>query len=228
MRTAYVKTVPVKGFWPKLNRHSTSPERPRPGGKRGRGAAGHTQSSVWRGLRWVPVPLAVLAALLGLMVVGSLQGQAAAELAQIPYRAGGLSLSVDTMLWMQSMSMSAPGSTKGNYQMPGSMMPGMQAPGDSRLRVEINLRNISTGVQRYSIGDFRITAPGGHTWKPYTSAENSVPGSAALGPGFQTIIDVYFDIPTKQARHLSIRWSRDGTTVVIPVHAGGSMSGMQM
>jgi hypothetical protein len=228
MRTAHLKAAPINGFRTKLNRHSMSPKRSRPGDKRAREAAGHSQGSVWRGLRWVPVPLAVLAALLGLMVVGSLQGQAAAELAHIPYRAGGLSLSVDTMQWMESMSMSAPGSAKGSYQMPDSMMPGMQTRGDSRLRLEVDLRNIGTGVQRYSLGDFRVTAPGGKSWKPYTSAENSVPVSAILGPGFQTTIDVYFDIPTKQARHLSIRWTRDGSTVAIPVHAVGSMSGMQM
>lgn len=227
MRTIHMKSGPISERRSKSRMDSTAGKRPPPDGKHGRGGTGRGQGSVWRGLRWVPVPLAVLAALLGLMVVGSLQGQAAAEQAQIPHRAGGLSLSVDTMLWMDSMQMSAPGNKKG-YQMPGSMMPGMQAPGDSRLRVEVGLRNISSGVQRYSVGDFRVAAPSGQTWKPYTSAENSLPGSATLEPGFQTTIDVYFDIPTKQARHLAIRWSRDGTTVAIPVRAAGSTSGMRM
>src|SRR6202046_5845901 len=53
------------------------------------------------GLRWVPVPLAALGAGIGVLVMGSFQGQVAEVNAhQVGYRAGGLALSVDTMYWM--------------------------------------------------------------------------------------------------------------------------------
>src|SRR5215469_12953910 len=73
----------------------------RPGGRRTRGKG---RSARLRGLRWVPVPLAMLAAALGVLVIGSMQGRAAADLASHPNEAGGLALSVDTMVWMASMS----------------------------------------------------------------------------------------------------------------------------
>jgi hypothetical protein len=93
-----------------------------------------------RGLRWVPVPLALLVAALGLLVMGSVQGRAAADLARHPNEAGGLSLSVDTMNWMSndmggSGDPSAAPPPDDSYSMPSSMMPGMQAVGDNRLRV---------------------------------------------------------------------------------------------
>jgi hypothetical protein len=229
MSIFHVKEESMGGRRPGLSPVSTSPKRPPAGDRHPRGGSG--QGSRRRGLRWVPVPLALLAALLGVLVVGSLQGQAAVEQAHSPYQAGGLGLSVDTMLWMMSSMNegSAKAANPNGYQMPGSMMPGMQRSGDSRLRVEIDLRNVSTGVQWYSVADFHVVAPGGKQWKPYTSAENNVPQSAALEPGFHTTIDVYFDIAAKQATNsLSIAWSRDGTTVHIPVHTSGGMSGMRM
>ena len=229
MRVIHMRAGSVSGHRAELNADSAFPERPPPG--RGRGGVKPGQGSRLRGLRWVPVPLAVLAAILGFLVVGSVQGQAAAGRAQLPYQAGGLGLSVDTMAWMMSSMNEGPAkaANPNGYSMPGSMMPGMQKSGDSRLRVEVDLRNVSTDVQSYSSADFRVVGAGGRQWRPYTSAENSVPESATLEPGFQTTIDIYFDIPAKQAKSLSIAWSRDGTTVYVPVHAGSAaMGGMRM
>jgi hypothetical protein len=187
-----------------------------------------------RGLRWVPVPLALLAAMLGVLVMGSMQGRAAADLAKEPNQAGGLSLTVDTMLWM-SNDMSgngaaassdltpapAPADSPGVYSMPDSMMPGMQPTGDNRLRVEVDLSNVTGSTQRYSTTDFSLSGPGGKTWKVNGQDHSSQPASAELQPGFQTTIDVYFDIPASNSKNLTLHWSRGGRTVSMPVNTGG-------
>jgi hypothetical protein len=178
------------------------------------------------GLRWVPVPLAALAAVIGVLVMGSFQGQvASANAHQTGYRAGGLALSVGTMTWMMNMKPSQ------GYQMPASEMPGMQSVGDNRLRVEVSLSNATTSLQRYSTTDFTVSGPGGKTWKTVGQLQehSDQPASADLEPGFGTTIDLYFDIPSKQTKNLTLKWSRGGTTVSIPVNTGGGMpSGMHM
>jgi hypothetical protein len=195
-----------------------------------------------RGLRWVPVPLALLAAVLGLLVMGSMQGRAAADLASEPNQAGGLSLAVDTMLWM-SNAMSGPGpgassdltpspgptASPGGYSMPDSMMPGMQPTGDNRLRVEVDLSNVSSSVQRYSTTDFSLSGPGGKTWNVNGQEHSALPAAADLRPGFRTTIDLYFDIPANDSKNLTLHWSRGGRTISTPVNTGGTApSGMHM
>ena len=213
---------------------------------RARGRAGKAGRPVLaarlRGLRWVPVPLALLAAMLGLLVMGTMQGRAASDLAKEPNQAGGLSLSVDTMLWMANMSGSAVGSgasgdvtpspeptdpsggnsSAGGYQMPDSMMPGMQAAGDNRLRVEVDLSNVSGSVQRYATTDFTVSGAGGKTWQVNGQEHSAQPASAYLQPGFQTTIDLYFDIPASDSKKLTLHWSRGGRTVSMPVNTGGT------
>jgi hypothetical protein len=173
------------------------------------------------GLRWVPVPLAALAALIGMLVMGTFQGQAAETNAhQQGYRAGGLALSVDTMYWMSNdMTGLGPGQkvNPNSYSMPASQMPGIQPAGDNRLRVEVALSNVTAGMQRYSTTDFSLSGPGGKTWQPNGQEHSSMVGSATLAPGFQVTVDVYFDIPGKNSKHLTLNWSRGGTTVSIPV-----------
>jgi Domain of unknown function (DUF4352) len=183
-----------------------------------------------RGLRWVPVPLALLAAVLGLLVMGSMQGRAAADLASEPNQAGGLSLTVDTMVWMSNeMSGSgapqaapAPADSPGGYAMPDSMMPGMQPTGDNRLRVEVDLSNVTRGAQRYSTTDFSLSGPGGKTWQVNGQEHSSQPTSADLQPGFRTTVDVYFDIPASNSKNLTLHWSRGGRTISMPVNTGGT------
>ena len=198
------------------------------GGRR-KGASG--SSGRLRSLRWVPVPLALLAAVLGVLVMGSMQGRAAADLASHPNEAGGLSLNVDTMLWM-SNDMSGSGappdpSSSANspgYSMPSSMMPGMQPIGDDRLRVEVDLSNVSGSVQQYSTTDFTLSAPRGKTWQVNSQEHSSQPGSADLQPGFGTTADLYFDIPASDSKHLTLHWSRGGRTISMPVSTNGSPS----
>jgi hypothetical protein len=176
------------------------------------------------------VPLALLAALLGLLVVGSMQGQATADLAKEPNQAGGLSLTVDTMVWMSNdMSGSgapAPGDSSGGYSMPSSMMPGMQAAGDNRLRVEVGLSNVSGSVQQYSTTDFSLSGPGGKTWQVNGQEHSAQPASADLQPGFQTTVDVYFDLPASDSKNLILHWSRGGRTISMPVNTGGEKPGV--
>jgi hypothetical protein len=206
---------------------SAARRRPRPG--RGRTAA----STRLPGLRWVPVPLAALAAVIGLLVMGSMQGQATADLANEPPQAGGLTLTVDTMLWMSNdMSGSgaplagpAPASSPADYSMPDSMMPGMQPAGDNRLRVEVDLSNVSGSVQRYSTTDFSLSGPGGKTWQVNGQEHSAQPASADLQPGFGTTVDVYFDIPASDSKNLTLHWSRGGRTISMPVNTGGEAPG---
>ncbi len=186
------------------------------------------------GLRWVPIPLAVLVAVIGTMVIGSLQGQVSAASAnQAPrYNAGGLSLTVGTTNWMDD-SMTGQPAKQGKqasqgYSMPSSEMPGMQALGDNRLRVEVDLSNISGDVERYSMTDFTLVSQGGKTWKVDPQGNSSQPASAILEPGFGTIIDFYFDLPAKNSKNLTLKWSRDGTTISIPVNTGTAPEGMHM
>lgn len=202
--------------------------RRQPGNGRARGGTGSRPGSQLAGLRWVPVPLAVLMAALGWLVLGGLLGQhAAAEDHAHGLEAGGLGLTVNTMLWMDS-SMSAPGQMPGKgFKMPSSMMPGMQAPGDMRLRIEVYLRNVSKDPQRYALKSFVLFGPGGKSWNVLANAatQHSVaPQSAVLEPGFSTTVDLYYDIPAKQAKNLSVRWSHGGSTVSFPVHTTGTDS----
>jgi hypothetical protein len=180
-------------------------------------------------LRWVPAPLAILAAVIGALVMGSFQGQVAAANAHQPagYRAGGLALTVSTMLWM-SNDMSGQGPVKGSSQgfsMAPSMMPGIQAVGEDRLRVEVSLSNVTGDMQRYSIGDFSLAGRGSNTWRADGVGHSDLPPSANLQPGFGTTIELYFDVPAKQSKHLTLKWSRGGTTVSIPVHIDGGQPG---
>lgn len=181
-----------------------------------------------RGLRWVPVPLALLIAALGVLVFGSVQGRAAADLASHPNEAGGLSLTVDTMLWMSNdMGGSGAPSTAASpppadqFAMPSSEMPGMQPVGDNRLRVEIDLSNVTSSVQKYATTDFTLSGPGGKTYQVNGQDHSVLPASASLQPGFSTTVDVYFDIPASKSKHLTLHWSRAGRTISIPVNTSG-------
>jgi hypothetical protein len=180
----------------------------------------------------VPVPLALLAAVLGLLVMGSMQGRAAADLAKEPNQAGGLSLTVDTMLWMSNdmagSGAPAPADSPGGYQMPDSMMPGMQPTGDNRLRVEVGLSNVTSSVQQYSTTDFSLSGPGGKTWKVNGQEHSVQPASADLQPGFQTTVDMYFDIPASDSKNLTLHWSRGGRTISMPVKTGTGPGEMHM
>lgn len=211
------------GYYQEAEPGSAARRRLRPG--RGRALPGTRLP----GLRWVPVPLALLAALMGLLVAGSMQGQAAADLAKEPLQAGGLSLNIDAMLWMSNeMSGSgapqaspAPSDSPSGYSMPDSMMPGMQPAGDNRLRVEVDLSNVSNSTQRYFTTDFSLSGPGGKTWKVNGQEHSAQPASAYLQPGFRTTIDIYFDMPASDSKNLILHWSRDGRTVSVPVNTGG-------
>jgi hypothetical protein len=183
----------------------------------------------------VPVPLALLAVVLGLLVMGTMQGQAAADLASHPNQAGGLSLTVDTMLWMSNMSGSsqaapAPadntvdGSDGSNgFSMPDSEMPGYQPTGDDRLRIEVDLNNVGGSVQQYSMTDFTLTGPGGKTWQVNGQEHSDQPAAADLQPGFATTIDMYWDIPAANTKNLTLHWSRGGRTISMPVNTGGEV-----
>src|SRR5215469_10977371 len=104
------------------------------GSKRRRASA--TAASRFTGLRWVPVPLAILLAALGWLVFGTVLGQQAVA-AHAGLEAGGLKLTVNQVVWMAD-DMADPGKATdpNQFTMPDSMMPGMQTAGDKRLRIE--------------------------------------------------------------------------------------------
>jgi hypothetical protein len=185
------------------------------------------------GLRWVPVPLAVLLTALGWLVFGSVLGQHAFASAHAGLQAGGLGLTVDSMNWMDEMSNPAASgkssSGSGGFAMPADMMPGLQTTGDQRLRVEVLITNITNKPQQYALTDFTLLGSGHHSWPLLqNSATRGQVLTAPLAPGFQATVDLYFDVPSGLAKHLSVQWSHGGETVTIPVHAGkqGSMPGM--
>jgi hypothetical protein len=182
------------------------------------------------GLRWVPVPLAILMAVIGWLIFGSVMGQHALAVAHAGPQAGGLGLTVNQVVWMAN-NMTDPG-TKTNpnqFQMPSDMMPGMQTVGEKRLRIEIYIRNISNGPQRYALSEFRLLGTGGRSWTPLdNAATRGAVRSAVLDPGFQTTIDLYFDLPNSQGRHMSVEWEHGGSTVTFPVHATGMDSGLMV
>ena len=179
------------------------------------------------GLRWVPVPLAILLAAIGWLVFGSATGQHALAAAHEGPQAGGLALTISQVVWMVD-DMSTPGQkvNPNQFQMPASMMPGMQTLGEKRLRVELYVRNVSSSPQRYALGEFRLFGTGGKSWSPVANAATRGQIlSAALDPGFQAIIDLYFDLPLSQGNRLTMQWEHGGTTVTFPIHATGMSSG---
>jgi hypothetical protein len=113
--------------------------------------------------------------------------------------------------------------------MPDSMMPGIQPTGDDRLRIEVDLNNVTGTVQKYATTDFTLTGPGGKTWQVNGQEHSSQPVSANLQPGFATTIDIYFDIQASDAKNLTLHWSRGGRTISLPVNTGGQApAGMHM
>jgi hypothetical protein len=191
----------------------------------------------------VPVPLALLAVTLGLLVMGTMQGRAAADLASHPNQAGGLSLSVDTMVWMSNdmsgtgapasanvpgQAAPAPADSPGGFSMPDSEMPGMQTTGNDRLRVEVDLSNVTGRAQQYATTDFSLSGSG-KTWPVNGQEHSNQPASANLQPGFSTTVDLYFDIPSADSKNLTLHWKRGGRTISMPVNTGSSApSGMHM
>lgn len=227
MRDEHTK-VRVSDESQELKPRSAAKRRLRPGPSRA------VASTRFPGLRWVPAPLAVLAAAIGALVIGSLQGQvSAANANQAPrYEAGGISVTIGAMNWMDNSMTGQPvtkGASSKGYSMPSSEMPGMQAIGDDRLRVEVDLSNVSSDLQRYSMNDFSLVSPGGKTWHVVPQGNSNQPAAANLRPGFGTIIDMYFDMPAKYSKHLKLIWTSDGVTKTIPVNPGAApMGGMQM
>jgi uncharacterized protein YbdZ (MbtH family) len=201
-----------------------SRNRRQPANERARGRPGSRPGARLAGLRWVPVPLAMLLAALGFLVLGAAAGQHSVNNQARGLEAGGLGLTVNTMLWVDD-SMSAPGkSTSKGFTMPSSEMPGLSTAGDQRLRIEVYIRNISKGLQQYALPDFVLVGPGGKSWKLLANAatQHSIaPQTGELGPGWSTTADLYYDVPDAQTKHLSIRWSHDGSTVSFPVHPTG-------
>jgi hypothetical protein len=203
--------------------------RTRSADRRPRRRAAPTSAPRLPGLRWVPVPLAMLAAALGWLLLGGAAGQhaaAAAAQAEHGYQAGGLSLSVDTMLWL-SNDMSGQGPVKNpnphGFKMDPSMMPGMQPVGENRLRVEVSVSNVTSANQRYSMGDFRVVTQGGKSYPADPTDGSTQATSSILRPGFGTTIDLYFDLPAAANKNLSVQWSHGGTAVDFPVSTNGKL-----
>jgi hypothetical protein len=170
----------------------------------------------------VPIPLAVAAAVVGWLVLSDTLNQHAHSHA---YGAGGLTLSVDQMVWM-SNDMSGQGplaSPSPGFAMDPGMMPGMQTVNDNRLRLEVTLRNTTANGQQYAYSDFRVVALNGQSWGTSDDGGHILNNVATLSAGFQATVDLYFDIPiTQSTKDLSVQWSRAGTTVEIPVDTSGA------
>ncbi len=176
-----------------------------------------------QGVRWLPIPLAVVAAVVGWFVLGdTLNQHAGAHLHA--YQAGGLSLSVNEMVWMSNdMSGQGPLASKSQgFAMAQSMMPGMQTTDNNRLRLGLTLRNDTGDPQQFALSDFRVIAPNGQSWGAVDDGGAVLHRQSMLGPGYATTVDVYFDIPIAQTKNLAVEWSNGGTTVEIPVDTSGA------
>jgi len=179
--------------------------------------------TVPRGLRWLPIPLAVAAAVVGWAVLGDTLNQHAGAHVHA-YEAGGLSLSVDQMVWMSNdMSGQGPLASKSQgFAMDPSMMPGMQTVNNNRLRLEVTLRNGTADAQQYAFTDFHVVTPDGQRWGTSDDGGHILHNATTLGAGYQATVDLYFDIPvTQPTKDLSVEWSRAGSTVEIPVDTSG-------
>jgi hypothetical protein len=176
----------------------------------------------------VPVPLALLMAVLGWLVFGSAMGQHALASAHAGPEQGGMGLTMNQVVWMAD-DMSNPGqpaSDPNQFTMPQSMMPGMQTTGDKRLRIEFYLRDISNTQQRYGLAEFRLLGTGHQSWPPLdNAATRGAPLSALLYPGFTATVDLYFDLPASQKGALRLEWEHRGHIMTIPVHIIGKNSG---
>lgn len=183
------------------------------------------------GIRWVPVPLALLAATVGWLVYGTVLGQnAAAQANHHGYQAGGLQLAVQQMEWM-SNDMTADGPTTApGFDMPEAMMPGMQSANNDRLQLEVTLKNVTSSVQQYKLSDFRVVGPGGQSWPEISTAgQNTYVSQADIEPNYSVTMAVYFDIPMKQNKDLSVEWSRGGAKIDFPINVSGApMTPMNM
>ena len=196
------------------------------------------------GIRWIPIPLAFLAAVVGWLVFGTVLGQSSAAQADHQgMEAGGLLLAVQQMEWM-SNDMTGQGpdtadpavpadpgdTTDPGFAMDPGMMPGMQSADDDRLQLEVTLKNITSSVQLYAMSDFRLIGPGGQSWPELSNAgQNTYADQAYIEPNYSVTVDVYFDVPIKQNKGLSVEWSRGGDKVDLPVDTGAApMAPMNM
>ncbi len=206
------------------NRHRNADQRPT-------SRAATDSASRMPGLRWVPVPLAILMAALGWVVFGSVMGQHALAASHAGPEQAGMSLSVNQVVWMED-DMSNPNGKATNpnqFTMPATEMPGMQTVGDKRLRIEIYLKDISSSVQRYGLAEFRLLGTGKQSWPPLdNAATRGAVLSALLYPGFQSTVDLYFDLPASQKGALKLEWEHDGHIMTIPVHVIGKDSGVMV
>jgi hypothetical protein len=199
---------------------------------RGRSRAAATKSAPrLSGLRWVPVPLAVLMAALGWLVFGTVTGQHALASAHAGPEQGGMGLTVNQVVWMADDMTNPSGkvSDPSQFTMPASEMPGMQTVGDKRLRIEIYLRDISSSPQRYGLAEFRLLGTKKQSWSPLdNAATRGAVMSAVLDPGFQSTVDLYFDLPASQHGALKLEWEHGGHIMTIPVHVIGKDNGVMV
>jgi len=181
--------------------------------------------AVPQGVRWLPIPLALVAAVVGWFVLGDALNQHAGAHVH-DYQAGGLSLSVNQMVWMSNdMSGQGPLASKSQgFAMDPSMMPGFQTVDNNRLRLGLTLRNDTADALKYALSDFRVVAPSGQSWGASDDGGAVLNKQETLRPGFATTVDVYFDIPATQTKNLSVEWSNGGSTVEIPVDTSGKPS----
>jgi hypothetical protein len=167
----------------------------------------------------VPAALATMAA--GWLVVGAVLQGHGGHVHATSYENGGLSLSVDQMLWM-SNDMSGQGPLANNnqvFQMDPRMMPGMQTVNNNRLRVQLTLRNLSASARTYAPADFHAIAPDGGRWNAVDDGGALNQKGGTVQPGYAVSLAVYFDIPVAE-KNVSIEWSKDGQTIEIPFTGG--------
>lgn len=101
-----------------------------------------------------------------------------------------------------------------NYQKPAAMMPGMPAPGQQRVRMEMTLHNRSKKVQEFRGEEYSLVPEFGDALPPVGAAV----GEASLEPGQTLNTAIMFDIDTRKPHgRMTVRWRRGSGSAYFPV-----------
>lgn len=73
-------------------------------------------------------------------------------------------------------------------------------------------------------GQGQLNLPKGFPMDPsmMSGMQNATVNQALIGPDYSVDVDVYFDVPIRQNKDLSIEWSRGSGKVGFPVSASGA------